>query len=216
MAEEFQNPSFITFQRLRKSVGFLGLFFPLILILWALVFGDCSNIQYALSDYYYTAAGDVFVGVICAIGWFLIAYKGYDRVDHWLTSSAGVSAILTALLPTGQNYDEQCTVRIVEEFSWRTTAHNILAVLFFLILAYMSYFQFTKSSGQMTERKIDRNKVYRTCAIIMVVSLALIPVFSVFPIFPKVIFWMEWVAMAAFGISWLTKGEFILRDKVGE
>ena len=213
MAEESQNPSFTTFQRLRKSIGFLAFFFPLVLVLWALVVGKCSNIQYSISDYYYTVAGDIFVGVIFAISWFLIAYKGYDRLDHWLTSSAGVCSLLTALLPAGQNNDEQCTVRFVEEFAWRTTAHNILAVVFFLILAYMSYFQFTKSSGQMTERKIDRNKVYRTCTVIMILALAMIPVFSLFPVFPKVIFWMEWVALAAFGISWLTKGEFILRDK---
>ncbi len=213
MAEEFKEPYLITFNRLRKSVGFMAFTLPLILVIWNSVFGDCQTIQHSLSDYYYTASGDVFVGLFLSISFFLIAYKGYDRIDHWLTSSAGVCGILVALLPTGQNMDEQCSVRDVEEFAWRSTAHNVLAVLFFLLLAYMSYFQFTKSSEQKTLRKIDRNKIYRTCAIIMVGSLALIPVFSLFPVFPKVIFWMEWVAMAAFGFSWLTKGEFILADK---
>ena len=213
MAKEFENPSFITFQRLRKSIGFLGLFFPVILILWVLVFSDCTNIQNAISDYYYTKAGDVFVGLIFAISWFLIAYKGYDKPDHWLTSFAGFCAILVALLPTGQNMDEQCSIRDLDELAWRTTAHNILAILFFLTLAYISFFQFTKTSGNITSEKVDRNKIYRICAIIMVVALVFIPVFSVFPIFPNVIFWMEWVAMAAFGFSWLTKGGFILADK---
>ncbi len=214
MIEEFENPSFITFQRLRKSIGFLGLFFPLILILWVLVFGDCTKIQNSLSNYYYTSSGDVFVGLIFAISWFLIAYKGYDKLDHVLTSFAGSCAILVALLPTGQNMDEQCSIRDLDELAWRTTAHNILAILFFLTLAYISFFQFTKTSGNITSEKVDRNKIYRICAIIMVVALVFIPVFSVFPIFPNVIFWMEWVAMAAFGFSWLTKGGFILADRV--
>lgn len=216
MEKDFSNPYLITFLRLRKSIGFLAILFPLMLIVWAWVFGNCRTIQYAVSDYYYTASGDVFIGIIFAISWFLIAYKGYDRTDQWLTSSAGICSILISVLPTGQNNDVQCTVRFVEEFSWRTTAHNILAVLFFLILAYMSYFQFTKSEGMTTMEKIDRNKVYRICAIIMLTALVLIPVFSAFSIFPKVIFWMEWVALAAFGFSWLVKGGFVLKDKVGK
>ncbi|WP_373522964.1 hypothetical protein [Aquiflexum sp.] len=213
MVEQFINQPFDTFQRLRKSVGFLAFTLPLILLIYAAVFGECKTIQYSLSDYYYTASGDVFVGVILSISFFLIAYKGYDRVDQWLTNAAGFCAVLVALLPAGQNMNEQCSVRDVEEFAWRSTAHNVLAVLFFLILAYMSYFQFTKTSGNMTIQKVDRNKIYRICAIFMIVALALIPIFSVISIFPKVIFWMEWVAMAAFGFSWLTKGEFILADK---
>lgn len=212
MAEDFKEPYLTTFNRLRKSVGFLAFTLPLILIVWAAIFGDCKTIQSSLSDYYYTTSGDIFVGMIFSISFFLIAYKGYDRVDQWLTGVAGIFAILVVLLPTGQNMDEQCSIRELEELAWRTTAHNILAILFFLILAYMSYFQFTKTSGNMTPQKVDRNKIYRICAIVMIVALVLIPIFSAFPIFPKVIFWMEWVAMAAFGFSWLTKGEFILAD----
>lgn len=212
MAGEYRAPYLITFNRLRKSVGFLAFTLPLILLIWNALFG-CWTIQHSLSDYYYTASGDVFIGVLISISFFLIAYKGYDMVDHWLTSFAGTFGVLVALLPTGQNMDELCSVREVEELAWRSAVHNVLAVLFFLILAYMSYFQFTKTSGNMTAKKVDRNKIYRICAIVMIVSLALIPVFSAFPIFPKVIFWMEWVAMAAFGFSWLTKGEFILADK---
>jgi hypothetical protein len=213
MEKEFSHPHLITFLRLRKSIGFLAILFPLMLIVWAWVFGNCSSIQYAVSDYYYTASGDLFIGVIFTISFFLIAYKGYDRMDQWLTNSAGFCSILISVLPTGQNNDEQCTIRFVEEFSWRTTAHNILAVLFFLILAYMSFFQFTKSDGMMTMEKIDRNRIYRICAIIMVSALVFIPVFSALPVFPKVIFWMEWVALAAFGFSWLVKGGFVLGDK---
>lgn len=213
MVEGFNKPYLDTFNRLRKSVGFLAFTLPLILIFWNVVFGNCHTIQHSLSDYYYTASGDIFVGLIISISFFLIAYKGYDQIDHWLTGSAGICGILVALLPTGQNMDEQCSIRELEELAWRATAHNILAVLFFLILAYISYFQFTKTSGNMTIQKIERNRIYRICAIIMIISLALIPVFSAFPIFPKIIFWMEWVAMAAFGFSWLTKGEFILADK---
>ncbi|MCL6261535.1 hypothetical protein M3O96_20715 [Aquiflexum sp. TKW24L] len=216
MEKEFSNPHLITFMRLRKSIGFLAIFFPLILIIYAWSFGNCRTIQAAVSDYYYTASGDIFIGVIFAISFFLIAYKGYDRMDQWLTNTAGICSVLISLLPTGQNEDVHCTMRFVTEFEWRTTAHNLLAILFFLILAYMSYFQFTKSAGIMTAQKIDRNKVYRICSIIMVAALLLIPVFSALPIFPKVIFWMEWVALAAFGFSWLTKGGFILVDKMGD
>jgi hypothetical protein len=213
MEKEFNKPYLLTFMRLRKSIGFLAIIFPLILIIYNWSFGNCRTIQAAISDYYYTASGDIFIGVIFAISFFLIAYKGYDRMDQWLTNSAGICSVLISLLPTGQNENIKCTVRFVTEYAWRTTTHYLLAILFFLILAYMSYFQFTKSGGIMTAQKIDRNKVHRICAIIMVVALVMIPVFSALPIFPKVIFWMEWIALAAFGFSWLVKGGFILQDK---
>ncbi len=179
----------------------------------AYLFGNCKTIQGSISDYYYTNVGDVFVGIIFAIAFFLIAYKGYDAKDQWLTNSAGFFSILAALLPTNQNLDLICSTRIVVESEIRSITHYACAAIFFMLLAYISYFQFTKSSGGVTPEKRERNRVYKICAIVMVVAVILIPVLAYFPVIPKSTFWLEWVALAAFGISWLTKGEFIMADK---
>ena len=92
--------------------------------------------------------------------------------------------------------------------------HNICAISFFLLLAYNSYFLFTKSSGNMTEGKKKRNKIFRICGIGMAISfVAIVPV-SIFELWGGV--WIiETIALAFFGISWLTKAgcyRWLFRD----
>jgi hypothetical protein len=84
--------------------------------------------------------------------------------------------------------------------------HNICAFGFFGLLAYNSLFLFTKSSGTITENKKKRNVIFRVCGIGMVASfLAIIPV-SIFEWWGGV--WIiETIALAFFGISWLTKAD---------
>jgi hypothetical protein len=95
------------------------------------------------------------------------------------------------------------------------------AASFFLTLAGISIFLLTKTSetGTPTPEKLKRNKVYRVCGYIMIgCILVLIPRF-IWPSLQcqydkmKVIFWMESIALLAFGISWIIKGEFMLKDK---
>ncbi len=198
--------------RLRKTIGFLGFLFPLILLVTTCLFGEERVFLVSISDYYFTRAGDIFVGIIFAISFFLIAYKGYDAKDQWLTNTAGFFSILAAVLPTSPPVDLYDRIGILPESDARVIAHYVCAAIFFFLLAYISYFQFTKSKGIGTKEKEERNSVYRTCAIVMVASVLLIPVFVRIPGLPNATFWLEWIALAAFGFSWLTKGEFVLAD----
>ena len=93
-----------------------------------------------------------------------------------------------------------------------------LAGIVFTILAYMSYWLFTKTSGVMIRQKIKRNKVYRVCAVIMAIAVIAILLSGISSIGDRFASWkptllLEIVALTSFGISWLTKGEMILPDK---
>jgi hypothetical protein len=97
-------------------------------------------------------------------------------------------------------------------------AHYITSGIFFAVLAYMSIFLFTKSSGDMTPQKRKRNRIYRVCGIVMAVAVIGIPIDGIPAVHelvgaykPTLI--LEIIALVSFGISWLTKGEFILEDK---
>ena len=80
------------------------------------------------------------------------------------------------------------------------------ALAFFGILAYNSLFQFTKSSGEMTNNKKKRNIIFRVCGIGMIASFILLPlVYLGIVDIPHVVWVMEMIALAFFGISWLTK-----------
>ena len=70
--------------------------------------GDCFyNPQWipgSLSGFYYTHMRNLYVGAMCAVGVFLVAYRGHDRWDDRLTNVAGLAAICIALFPTMPPY----------------------------------------------------------------------------------------------------------------
>ena len=71
----------------------------------------------------------------------------------------------------------------------------------------------------MTPEKRQRNVVYRASGIVIVVCLLLIAVLNFLPPAPiddlQPVFWLETVASVAFGLSWLIKGETLLKDAAG-
>jgi hypothetical protein len=214
------DPRLISFQALRKAVGWLGISLPPAMIIGNYVLDGCRFIQDSNSHYYYTVTGNMFVGILCAVGLFLFTYKGYTRTDNITSSLAGVCAICIAMFPTNDSSANKCSNVVNLPLSeLRNTIHYCSAALFFILLAYISLFLFTKSKGLKTERKRKRNSVYRICGITILFSIVLIGLYSLFekqiPGAAKYqpVFWLEWMALLAFGISWLVKGELVLKDR---
>lgn len=203
----------IGYMTLRKAVGLLGTSLPFVLSLGALLLFD-TGIQPSISSYYHTGMGDVFVGILCAIGVFMLSYRGYERQDGVAGDLACVFAVGTALFPTTPRGD--LTLDAIGAL------HLVFAALFFLTLAYFSLFLFTKTDPTKTptRRKIQRNQVYRVCGYTLVASIALIFLLTFLPSEIKralspynPVYWLESLAVVAFGISWLTKGEAMLKDE---
>ncbi len=215
-----QQTLLISFLTLRKTIGVLGIAMPFILCIGTLLIGHCHQIQNSISHYYYTNTGDVFVGILCAYSLFLIAYKGYDLQDNIVTSIAGVFALGVAFFPTTQNIDCDCSVLQLAPIPRRISVHYISAALFFLSLAYISFFLFTKGDNNPSPQKRIRNRIYKICAISMLLCLILIAIIQNVDSLSnlvteyKLVFFLESIALFAFGISWLIKGEMILQDKV--
>jgi len=87
-------------------------------------------------------------------------------------------------------------------------------------LSAISLFLFTKSKGVViTKQKIRRNRIYRICGVIMLVCIVVLALYAnVRDSLPwlkqyKPVFWLESVALLAFGVSWLVKGGLFLMDK---
>ena len=204
----------ISFKVLRQSIGFLGLFFPFILIVGANWAHDCPMILNSVSGYYHSHMRQVFVAVMVTISIFLFVYDGYDFTDFILAKLASLFALGVAFFPTKiESYEPTC---LIYEVPARPILHMISAVSFFIILTYFALVQFRKSKMKNPgERKNYRNSVYLVCGIMMIACILLIGLYFLFeehfPAFPWV-FVLEWIALAAFGISWIVKGEFILAD----
>lgn len=215
---------------LRMAIGWIGLLLPFVLVIgenlrdWFITrassVGD-SIIAPSISAYFHTGVRELFVGSLCAIAVFLVCYKGYDRRDDLAANLAGICAFVVALFPVR---DTAVTgVNSVTIFSDAQTldpaligvVHIVAATVFFLTLAVMSLFLFTLSTRtQPTERKRDRNKVYRVCGIAMIACVALIAIGKLVHVSETTsfMFWLESIAVVAFGISWLTKAQVILAD----
>jgi len=208
-----QNSLVFSYLKLRKTIGVLGISLPFVLSLGSwILFG--IGIQSAISAYYHTPLRDVFVGTLCVIGFFLFSYKGYDRRDNIAGNLGCIFAVGLALFRTSP---DPLHVDIIGHI------HEIFAVLFLLTLTYFSLFLFTKTDPDKppSKRKRLRNKVYKTCGYTMVSCIALILIHYLLPnhikirlSFIKPAFWLESISIFAFSISWLIKGEALLKDAI--
>ncbi|MFE6611921.1 DUF998 domain-containing protein [Amycolatopsis sp. NPDC057786] len=195
---------------LRRAIGFLGIGLPFVLVFGKMAV-DGGGLLNSISGYYYSGMRDVWVGVMCAIGVFLLSYRGYGRVDDIAGNIAAVAAVGVALFPTtpanGDRTDEIVGL-----------LHLGFAAVFFLTLAFFCIVLFTKSDKEIPgARKPVRNQLYVVSGVIMLVCLALIVLCGlVFDDLTKDLYpalWLESIAILAFGVAWLTKGGTLLPDK---
>ncbi|MBA2248800.1 MAG: hypothetical protein H0W12_01255 [Chitinophagaceae bacterium] len=213
-----KDPRLISYNTLRKAIGWMGISLPAVMIAGNFLWGHCSSLQDSNSHYYYTVTGNLFTGILCAVALFLLAYKGFDRTDHITSSLAGFFALGIAMFPTNDNSANSCAIIHLPINAIRNYIHYCFAAAFFISLACISLFLFTKSKGYKTKEKKLRNKVYRSCGIIIFIAVFLLALYSFFGDHfhsfgkYKPVFWLEWIALGAFGASWLVKGELILKD----
>lgn len=191
---------------LRKSIGVMGMLLAFVVVIGGFLSGGLLN---SISNYYYSNMQDVFVGVLMITGAFLLTYRGYDIVDRVFAIIAGIAAIAVVVFPMGIGIDGVGTLMLSGGLS--NALHFISAGTMFLSLAYISYFQFTKSGGELTTSKIKRNRVYRTSGIIIFSSFVVVALTAIISTGPLVLI-LEAVMLIAFGASWLVKGEAILKD----
>jgi len=213
--EEQRNSLVFSYLALRTTIGVLGMSLPFVVSLGALVLFQ-AGFQSSISAYYYTGMRDVLVGVLWAIGFFLFSYKGYDRVDNVASNLACLFAVGVALFPTSPDGATEAGILLVG------AVHEVFAGLFFLTLIYFCLFLFTKTDPHVpaTKRKLQRNQVYRVCGYTMSECILLIAIYILLPqniasLFTayKPVYWLEALAILAFGVSWFTKGEAILKDE---
>ncbi|MDO6588986.1 DUF998 domain-containing protein [Loktanella sp. D2R18] len=206
-----------SYHRVRTALGLLGMGLPLVLILGGLL--DARHLEPSISDFYHTTYRDIFVGTLCAIGVFLICYRGYGRQsgdmidDDWLGTIAGMSAFGVALFPNESPTAQIATMtQKMVGISTSPMFHYASALVFFSCLAVFCLKKFTRTA------KPVRKRIYLFCGWVIVASLVGIAVASAIKILgsgaPKaavisynLVFWLEAIGIWAFGLSWLVKGK---------
>lgn len=205
------------FLQLRRWLGIIGSALPFVLVLGNVFLRAVLksppewrgwDLQRSMSAYYYTDMQNVFVGALVTIGAFLLAYKGRDKREARAGTIAGISAVIVGLFPT---------VAPNAHFTFISDLHVAFAALLYLTLAYISIWLFTRPDDGPRQRDRARNVVYRVCGWTIIACLILIAIAEEHFVRASVgayrpAFWLESLATVAFGVSWLTKGEKILRD----
>lgn len=203
------NQQIISYFTLRQLIGILGIALPVLMIMFNYISLKSWEIEFSISDYYDNGgAGYVFVGVLFVLGFFLLSYKGYEKIDDRAADVGCIAALGVALFPTTSKI---YSIHVM---------HFVFALLLFSTFIFFSLYLFRKSSGTVTQKKVVRNRVYVTCGIIMIVCIAGITLAS-FGLLGsaaakyKIVFWLEAVALASFGFSWIVKGELLWKDASG-
>ena len=192
----------------RRAIGWLGIALPLVLIAGGALI-DHDAIRSSISSYYYSnSMRGVLVGTLFAISVFLLVYR-YKKLDDYAGTIACVAGIVTALFPTNSDGVPMDTI------SW---IHRIASSMFLLALTFIALFVFTltdqpapghtrKSSDPAKNR---RNKVYIGCGVVMLGALGVALMSGLTGVGGSSLFWCELVAVEAFGVSWMIKGEALL------
>lgn len=208
-----------SFYRVRQALGALGLALPAILIgaTWAM--GEA--LPPSLSDFYHTGLRDLFVGILTALGLFLLTYLGHLEPtaivsDRNVSTLAGLGAIGTALFPNSTL--DACSGAKLPPVDPAGALHVASAGLFFVMAAVFCLVLFRRSDRAVPDAgKRRRNRVYLACGWIIVGALGLLAVYFVV-LSPDLrcdlralrpVLWIEVAAVAAFGLSWLVKGRAV-------
>jgi len=200
----------------RVGVGVLGIVLPLVLVfLDKLAFHGNPFVRGSLSVYYYSGMRDEFVGILSAIGIFLITYKVAERnLDNTASLLAGTSAIAIPLFPTGQPPYAHVSLTPLQKLigeAWCTRVHFTASAVFLVSLTLITFF-FGVREGNRPPRPgmhfspASWRRFHWTCTALMVLALVWIVITLSVGWPPRALLIGEWVSAWAFGASWLGKG----------
>jgi hypothetical protein len=206
--KKIQNNNLFAYRRLRRAIGYLGILLPVILVSFSLFKFFDTTVQPSISHYYFSNLREIFTGTLCAVGLFLICYKGNGnkviwKNDNLLTNLAGVMAIGVAFVPTDPT-GTSCTQCTLISVGLKELHYGFAAVLF-LTFAFLSINVFTIGQEPNSEIPIsilNENNIYRFCGYGIIICIAFIPL----KLFGHATLVFEAIALFLFGTSWLIKG----------
>lgn len=233
------NPNLvISYHRMRMLVGILGISLPFTLLIGntiinelgllnndSLIHRNCqcyyhpySNFKDSISDYYYTTVGELFVGTLCAVAFFMFSYRGYTKKagefmpsDSFMTNLAGICALGVAIFPTSETSCLSDNLRTFISSRYIGYIHYSFATVFFISLSVMALVNFRRTYAVEKFGTMPSHNFYKYCGIGILVSIAIIALYSFTPLHETlkntpVIFIFETTSLLFFGASWIKKG----------
>lgn len=198
-----------TMHRQQFILGWLCIALPFLSILFGL-FGVLTHVNYfgwwhSISATYYANSKIIMIGLLFTTGIYFWAYKGYDKIDNFITNIAAISAFGIICFPTYTQYEHH-----VGLFSLKTNIslifHCVSAFTFYLCFLLMIFrFRKTLDKKTITDKKKIRNKFYLMFGSIISVCIVLIVLKTIFKWPNYLIIILETILQICCGFSWLIK-----------
>lgn len=189
---------------IRRAIGILAISLPFLLVIGGLIIGE-KKIQVSLSAYYHNNLGDVFVLILGMAAILLILYRGRKKLFRILSSIGGVLALAVIAFPTDVPNPpvNPYGIFLLPELPTEII-HNVSAIVFFIILGIISFFNFTDHLENTPVERKKKDPWYRFFGLLLFgAALALIVFVVFFPDYPVII--AEFLGLEAFGWTWLIK-----------
>lgn len=199
----------INHKTMRAMVGAIAfLLAPTVYLL-----SDVKEAFTSISISYWTNSGDIFVGSLIAVGFFLFAYNGTGNGKDWefyLSKASCLFATCVALFPTNGFDDKDIppswTSAIAGIVSLESAhIHYGAAILLFVCLITMMWFF---SNRAMKKNKPARAYTYRTISLFMLVGVIAIFVIGQKLQLNNTVLLIEVWGLTLFGIGWFVAGSY--------
>ena len=202
---EMTKSAVFDYKALRLLMGIIAFSLPWIVTVIA------SDPLHSISASYYTEARDIFTGLLFVVSALLWAYNGHTVIQKVMSKIASIMALCVALFPTTCETCETNPISII---------HYTAAVGLFMILAYFCFGPFRQKTKGQGGKKGRRSIIYLICGLIMIISMASLVIarwtlsYELF-IALSITYWVETIALSAFGVAWIVSGKYItyLADK---
>jgi len=199
--EDLRKNILSTYFTLRIGIVILSAALPLGLYAYSW-YVDHGLVETSMSAFYGAHEGTMrnyFVGVLCAVGAFLILYQGFSPLEDWLLNCAGACAVLTAITPCNCWCDA-----VVAPSTW----HKVFAIAFFGSMVSVVWFcaedTITILPTEALQKKFKRT--YRGIALGLAASpIAAVTVSYLLQNYVSHTFYVEWFGVWVFSFYWFTK-----------
>ncbi len=214
---------FKTYGSLRIGIGTLAIALPIILagigfFKYGLILQDSISAYYhafvatrQFPDPFAVAGNGLmrnwFVGILWAIGFFLILYRGYGRRENTALNIAGILLITVAMFPMDWACGETCP---------KVSVHGVAAIIFFVSIGYVCIFR-SGDTLELIRNPSDRHaflRWYRRIGFVMwsfPLVVALLEFFKLHPFGSRTVFFIEVAGIWAFAAYWLIKSREVAR-----
>ena len=205
---------------MRAIIGFVGVSFPVVLILGDhLLDSDAPGVRGSLSAYYYSGMRDFFVGGLATAGIFLITYKVFEKsLNNVLSIIGGLAALGVAFFPTSRSEGINAPLTPLQTRLGEVTVshvHFTSAGVFMVSLAIISFFFGLQEGRRTQDRPTGRARLsprfwrwfHWFCTVLILGAVVFVieskqqHVVEGNPVLVG-----EVIALVAFGLSWFFKG----------